>query len=102
MLNNKLIEATPSKILDDLYSSAQRPCDAVADGADGVKVEERMLLHQSDGKKIGEGLGIPELEIELERAVWQVEKALQSDKEKELKQEPRHLRRANADPQEKK
>lgn len=55
-----------------------------------------MLLHKSDGKRIAEALGIPELDVELDRAVWQVEKALKA--EKELRDEKKDLERASADP----
>lgn len=41
-----------------------------------------MILHKSSGKKIAEALNIPELDMELDRAVWQVEKALKAEKEK--------------------
>jgi len=48
-----------------------------------------MVLHNSDGKRISEVLEIPELYVELDRAVWQVEKALEA--EKELKEEKERL-----------
>ncbi len=38
-----------------------------------------MVLHKSDGKRIAEALEIPELDVELDRAVWQVEKALKAE-----------------------
>lgn len=59
-----------------------------------------MVLHKSDGKRIAQALNIPELDIELDRAVWQVEKALMA--EQELKQEKADLDGANAKPDEKK
>lgn len=36
-----------------------------------------MLLHASDGKEIAKALDIPELQMELDRAVWQVENDLE-------------------------
>jgi hypothetical protein len=54
-----------------------------------------MVLHKSDGKRISEALGIPELDIELDRAVWQVEKALKADME--LKDEKKNLDQASSD-----
>jgi len=45
-------------------------------------VAETMVLHKSDGKRIAEALNIPELYVELDRAVWQVEKSLQAEKER--------------------
>jgi hypothetical protein len=59
-----------------------------------------MLLHKSDGKRISEALGIPELNIELDRAVWQVEKVLKA--EKEFKDEKKNLDQVSADAKEKK
>lgn len=35
-----------------------------------------MLLDQSSGKKMTQALELPQLEIELERAVWQVQQAI--------------------------
>jgi hypothetical protein len=57
-----------------------------------------MLLHKSDGKRISEALGIPELDVELDRAVWQVEKALKA--ERELRKEKQEVEKANADAKE--
>ncbi|KAH6717204.1 mitochondrial K+-H+ exchange-related-domain-containing protein [Leptodontidium sp. MPI-SDFR-AT-0119] len=108
LLDNKLVKATPSKILDDLYSNGKQPFDpALAKGTaksstakDGVDVEERMVLHKSNGKRIAEALKIPELDVELDRAVWQVEKALRE--KHELKEEQRDLKAANSKLKEKK
>ena len=57
----------------------------------GADAEEGMLLRKSDGKRIAEALKVPELEMELDRAVWQVEKALRA--EKEFKEEKTELDR---------
>lgn len=59
-----------------------------------------MVLHKSNGSRIAEALQIPELKIELDRAVWQVEKALQA--EKELKEEKTRLDTANSESKAKK
>ncbi|KAI9054988.1 hypothetical protein LZ554_002131 [Drepanopeziza brunnea f. sp. 'monogermtubi'] len=103
LVNKKLIKATPSKILDDLYSDGQRPFDAASETSEepsshkgGIDSEERMVLHKSNGKKIAEGLEVPELEIELDRAVWQVETALWNKKER--KEEQRDLKEATPEP----
>lgn len=49
---------------------------------------ERMLLSRTNGKLFAEMLEVPELEPELARAVWQVEKALSGQEElQEEKQE---------------
>lgn len=60
---------------------------------------ETMVLHKSDGKRIAEALEIPELDVELDRAVWQVEKALKA--EQDMKDEKADLDKANAKPKEK-
>lgn len=36
-----------------------------------------MLLDQTSGKKLTHALGLPQLEVELERAIWQVEQAIE-------------------------
>ena len=43
--------------------------------------EERMLLSNSSGQLFAEYLEVPELAVEVERAVWQVEKALKAHQE---------------------
>lgn len=35
-----------------------------------------MLLSQANGKKMTQALNLPQLEVELERAIWQVENAI--------------------------
>ncbi len=59
-----------------------------------------MVLHTSNGKRIAKALDIPELDTELDRAVWQVERALKA--EQELKEEKEELDAANSKPNEKK
>jgi len=104
LLDRKLIVPKPSKILDELYSSGKKPFDAGSVSSttsqSPAREAETMILHKSDGKRIGEALGMPELEVELDRAVWQVDKALNA--EKELKQEKAELNEANARTGEKK
>lgn len=41
---------------------------------------EKMLLTQKNGQKLAQELDLPELEIELERAIWQVENAIREKK----------------------
>jgi hypothetical protein len=55
---------------------------------------ERMLLQESDGSRIASLLHIPELQLELERAVWQVERDLQA--KKDLRDEKERLDSANS------
>ena len=35
-----------------------------------------MLLSQASGKKMTQELDLPQLEVEMERAIWQVEEAI--------------------------
>ncbi|TVY21681.1 Uncharacterized protein LARI1_G001143 [Lachnellula arida] len=89
LVNNKLVTPRPSKILDELYSTGKLSFDtpsvstAEKSSANLNDLEEKMILHKSDGKRIAEALELPELDMELDRAVWQVERALKAEKEKE-------------------
>lgn len=85
LLDKNLITPQSSPILNELYKSGERPFDISA----SKNNTETMVLHNSDGKRIAEALEIPELSVELDRAVWQVEKALHA--EKELREEKSNL-----------
>ncbi|RDW79610.1 hypothetical protein BP6252_04248 [Coleophoma cylindrospora] len=94
LLDNKLLTIQPSKILDDIYASGESPfipTPALEQGSTTTSGSEaeKMLIHKSTGKKIAEVLKVPELEMELDRAVWQVEKAISA--EAELKREKKDL-----------
>lgn len=92
--DKKLIATKSSPILDELYLTGKNAFNVVGEKAANSPVaEEKMVLHKSDGKRIAEALKIPELYIELDRAVWQVEKALKA--EKELKEEKAELNSSN-------
>ena len=65
---------------------------------DSSREDDALILHKSDGKRIAQALEMPELDIELDRAVWQVERALTA--EKELRKEKADLAEANAKPTE--
>jgi len=100
LLDNKLITTKPSRILDDLYSPGRNPFGTSSSSIDSEPFEERMVLHKSNGKRIAEALGLPELDIELDRAVWQVEKALKAEKdqkEEKAKLDKEELDKANAE-----
>ena len=60
--------------------------------------EERMLLSHASGQLFAEHLEIPELAVEVERAVWQVEKALKA--QQELREEKEALGAATRKPSE--
>ena len=95
LLDENLVAAQSSPILNELYKSGRRPFDINAPKDD----LEAMVLHESDGKRISKALEVPELSIELDRAVWQVEKALQA--ERELREEKAKLDAANQHPKNK-
>ena len=99
LLEKNLIKAAPSKILDDLYSDGNRPFHAsngdLSKDVGSVKhqAKEQMILHKSDGKLIAAALNLPDVEIELDRAVWQVEQAIKADEL--LEEEAAKLRSVN-------
>ncbi|APA05376.1 hypothetical protein sscle_01g001460 [Sclerotinia sclerotiorum 1980 UF-70] len=84
LLKQNLIAAKPSKILDELYLRNKIPfpdprCTTPTKSSKSkVSNVETMLLHASDGKRIAKALDIPELQMELDRAVWQVENDLEA------------------------
>jgi hypothetical protein len=96
LLEKNLVSPKSSPILDKLYSTGKYPFDVTSlpgkQNSSG-SVEEKMVLHVSDGKRIAEELGIPDLYVEIDRAVWQVEKALAA--KEALKQEKGSLDSAN-------
>ena len=47
-----------------------------------AETEEKMLLSGSSGKLFAEYLEVSELAVEVERAVWQVERALKAQQER--------------------
>ena len=86
LLDKKLINTQASPILDNLYLG-QNPTSAdsakllepITQSIPGT--EETMLLTEAQGKEMATILEIPELYIELKRAVWQVERSLEKQKE---------------------
>ena len=105
LLNNKLIKPSPSKILDELYAGNQRPFDVSTMASTSKPLpgqgiaDEQMILHKADGKRIATTLGISELDVELDRAVWQVEKDISA--KKELEEEAAELQKSDKENKEK-
>lgn len=84
----------PSPVLDGVYAEQKDPLPSTPEptpGADGEPLNppdpsrvagtenpngETMLLSQANGKKLTQALNLPQLEAELERAIWQVETAM--------------------------
>ena len=99
ILDNNLLSLSPSPFLNSIYGiygdsrplfreikenditgePPQSPRDEKKDlGSTAAAAEEKLLLTQEKGQKLAQGLDLPELEIELERAIWQVEKKAES------------------------
>ena len=89
-----MVKLSPSEVLRTAYIEAtmdtsmkalNKEMDSIRSGS-SVKsvpdvVEETMLLSGSSGQLLAEKLRVPELATEVERAVWQVEKALRAQQE---------------------
>ena len=111
LVKNKLFDLAPSSILDTAYAvessgvsvrDIEKELDGLRKRRDGLaspaaapqQAPERMLLSRKGGALIAQCLGIPELGPEIERAVWQVERAIQAGKE--LAEEKAELEQANS------
>lgn len=89
LLANSLVEPTPSPLLASIYPPAAHSLSSASSLKPEVPKEETipppgqevMMLSQAHGREMYTALQIPELEVELERAIWQVETALQKQKE---------------------
>lgn len=91
-----LLSISPSPVLDAIYATPTLPAtkpppDAAADDPpsegpekpaeepeepaenEGSKPNEKILLTPEIGKRLSEALEHPEIEVEIERALWQVE-----------------------------
>lgn len=91
LLKNNLLVLTPSHILDAVYADQKHPLPSTPQPTTSPDTEpfkplseeqppnpegETMLLSQVNGKKMTQALDLPQLEVELERAIWQVETAV--------------------------
>lgn len=74
LIENKLVNPSPSKILDQLYLQHAPPVEE-------PEKKEQLLLTQKEVQTFSATLDIPALEIELERAIWQVEQALAKEED---------------------
>ncbi|KAI0144330.1 mitochondrial K+-H+ exchange-related-domain-containing protein [Xylariaceae sp. FL1272] len=73
----RLSSATP---IEPNSKSSSRPSPAHHNDQTSP-VEEKLLLTQESGRQLVKALDIPELEIEIERAIWQVETDIQKQHE---------------------
>ncbi|KAG4028890.1 hypothetical protein MFRU_018g00030 [Monilinia fructicola] len=100
LLKENLVAIKPSRILDELYLRNKVPFPHLKDAAhtttsnSNMVHDETMLLHSSDGQEIASALNIPELQMELDRAVWQVENDLEA--QRKLKEEEKRVRPTEA------
>jgi hypothetical protein len=69
LLEHKLLRSYPCAKLDQLYALHAPP-------AEEPDNKERMLLTQKEVQTFSDTLDMPALEVELERAIWQVEHAV--------------------------
>ncbi|KAM0484256.1 hypothetical protein ACHAPX_001676 [Trichoderma viride] len=71
LIQNNLVQLSPSKALDQLYTKeGQAPIEELSG-------KEQMLITQQQIRDFSETLNLPPVEIELERAIWQVERELE-------------------------
>ncbi|KAH9897240.1 mitochondrial K+-H+ exchange-related-domain-containing protein [Xylariomycetidae sp. FL2044] len=91
LVANNLLSIAPSKVLDSIYpallpssssaaASAAKPDDPPSSTTPPLE-EEKMLLSQENGRQLVKALDVPELEVELERAIWQVQEAIRKEQE---------------------
>jgi len=111
LLDSKLVTPKPSAVLDTLYSAgvmqAVRDNTLIRTKGSTIKSsssinkgngggEEVVLLQPWNAKLMAKALEIPELEVELERAIWQVEKSLKA--QNDLQEEKTDLDAAAHEP----
>ncbi|PKS09098.1 hypothetical protein jhhlp_003712 [Lomentospora prolificans] len=95
LVKNKLLSISPSSILDSAYAipklapaspnEAQKPMEEKTEKdakAEPAEPAGKVLLCQHTATTLSKALDHPELEAELERAIWQVEQSNRADKEK--------------------
>ncbi|KAI9761632.1 MAG: hypothetical protein M1835_008144 [Candelina submexicana] len=111
ILDKSLYKSHPFPALDVLYTAGlmnkapynnaksdlkdSRDVSTESSGQPSGLQKEKMLLQQWNGKLIAQALKVPELEVELERAIWQVEEALTT--KEELRQEKKSIEAAAVD-----
>lgn len=116
LLKNNLIKSNPSKELDELYAaglihpSRQQSRDAPSptrkqaeEVAEIVRrqtnneTEDVMVLQNWNGKLLAERYHLPEMEIEIERAVEQVESTIKA--KEEIREEKQEIEKATEYPE---
>ncbi|KAI0022539.1 mitochondrial K+-H+ exchange-related-domain-containing protein [Xylariomycetidae sp. FL0641] len=96
LVTKGFLTLAPSKSLDTLYETilaARSSKGPTTDPKSGLATpdhanssgEDQMLLSQESGRQVVRALDLPELEVEIERAIWQVEHAIHKEKEERSK-----------------
>jgi hypothetical protein len=87
LLSRNLVAPTPSKEMDDMYAAGLPTNSSRTASANPPlqqnEIGETMLLKRWNGKLIAETFQLPELEIEISRAVDQVEAMVTGEKKAE-------------------
>lgn len=99
LLENKLIRPAPSPILDQIYQKLALPAPpqpevkpAASEAEPEPQVsesveEERVILQPTSSKQLAQALEFPDLETEIDRALWQVETSLRKAKGEQQQQQ---------------
>lgn len=109
LLDNKLVETTPSSVLRVAYAEAfmDKTLGELGMDLDSIRSktssqpaldinEEILLLGETSGDLIADHLEVPELAVEINRAVWQVGRSLKA--KQELKEEQKEIGAATKTP----
>ncbi|KAK7958190.1 hypothetical protein PG996_010369 [Apiospora saccharicola] len=90
LLSSNVLALTPSPILAKIYPSVLPPSSGGEKSAPHPSTSEKplpekevMLLSQTNEQALAKALNVPELEVEVERAMWQVQHAIQKADEEE-------------------
>lgn len=76
---HKLLQPSPSDTLDKLYGVKDQQASLPLTVSEEEGAKEKMLLTEEQARAFSEKLEMPALALELERAIWQVEEAIQKD-----------------------
>ncbi|KAH6687929.1 mitochondrial K+-H+ exchange-related-domain-containing protein [Plectosphaerella plurivora] len=105
LVKNKLFKLSPSKLLDDIYNPLLEKGEKMnlksieqtgsLTSEPEVAADEVVILTQDEGEDIAEALELPELEVEMERAIWQINQA----KKQATKREQEKSQQADAKPE---
>ncbi|KAI1156778.1 mitochondrial K+-H+ exchange-related-domain-containing protein [Nemania diffusa] len=104
LLSNNFFTVWPSEIMDTIYprhlpssnppgqesdhSNSNANSEDSHQSGESPIAQETLLLTQDSGRKLARALDIPGLEVELERAIWQVETAMRKQSQVSEKSSP--------------